>query len=177
MKKILIIGFFLSLMACESEPKNVTEKDVKVDNSSKKDSGTLKPENEATHDTVRYTYTGRVGKLPIRCTLFFARNIKEDHYEQNFYGSYYYTTYKPNEIYKLKGGFAIALGCLMPNDDEKKQEEFKDFSPIRLSLQEYTNQENTATISVCYKKDMSYMKGSMYNYTDGRSFEFILEKQ
>jgi hypothetical protein len=177
MKKILIIGFFLSLMACESETKNVAEKDVKVDNSSKKDSGTLKPENEADYDTVKYTYAGRVGKLPVHCTLFFAKDSKTGYYGQEFHGSYYYTTYKPNEIYKLKGGFAIAAGCLLPNDDAKEQKEFENFSPIRLTMEEYTNQENTATISVCYKKDMSYMKGSMYNRTDGRSFEFILEKQ
>lgn len=173
---IIIIGLYLFLVACKNDQTSSVQQSEKVekrqDTTSKQDI-----EKEDTHDTVRYNYTGRIGKLPINCTLFFFKNQKKEEFKEEFYGSYYYTTYKPNEIYKLKGGFAIAEGCLLPNDDAKKQKEFENFSPIRLWLQEYTSQKMTATISVCYKKDMSYMKGYMYNTEDGKTFDVILERK
>jgi hypothetical protein len=122
-------------MACESETKNVAEKNVKVDNRSKKDSDTLKPENEADYDTVKYTYAGRVGKLPVHCTLFFAKDSKTGYYGQQFHGSYYYTTYNPETVYQLKGNFAIQIMPLYAcTIDEKYRIDDRSQTMLTLSL-------------------------------------------
>jgi len=174
MKTMLIIGLYLFLVSCKNDKTNSVQQTEKIkktqDIISKQDT-----EKEDIYDTIRYNYTGRVGKLPINCTLLFLKSKNEEGFKNEFYGSYYYTTYKPNEIYELKGNFTV-LGCIMPNDSENKRKEFEGFSPNMIEIQEYTNQKITADISLCYKTKVSYMKGQMHN-TNGQVFEMFLEKE
>lgn len=138
------------LVACS--PSSIDENEERKPIANTKPSKAITTNNPQLH-----LYEGTIGKLPVKFILTFDKTK----WCSSFSGYYYYPTYNPNILYRLKGHCGMAVCSPSDNGSPKGN---------MISLKEFTDNKKTAALDLCFDNaTRNSLKGTMIN-NDGKNF-------